>query len=105
MIYSIFDKVSKQWSAPFIMTNDETAIRSWKHDCQKVPAEYLGDYDLYSIGYWNPTGLSDSKESEKVLLILFHLLERISFLNLFCLDLLSLRKNRKFLILRLVNNG
>lgn len=67
MIYSIFDKVSKQWSAPFIMTNDETAIRSWKHDCQKVPAEYLGDYDLYAIGYWNPTGLYDSKESEKVL--------------------------------------
>lgn len=67
MIYSIFDKVSKTWSAPFIMTNDETAIRSWKHDCQKVPAEYLGDYDLYSIGYWNQNGIFDSKESEKAL--------------------------------------
>ena len=61
MIYSIFDKVSKTWSAPFIMVNDESAIRSWKHDCQKVPAEYLGDYELYSIGYWNQNGIFDSK--------------------------------------------
>lgn len=53
-LYCIYDKVSKELSAPFLSKNDETAKRMWKNDCQKVSAENLKDYDLVCVGYFDP---------------------------------------------------
>ena len=52
-LYCIFDKVSKELSAPFVSKNDQTARRMWKNDCKKVPPEDLKDYDLVCIGHFN----------------------------------------------------
>ena len=51
-LYCIYDKVSKELSAPFVSKNDQTARRMWKNDCKKVPAEDLKDYDLVCIGHF-----------------------------------------------------
>lgn len=53
-IYCVYDKVSKELSAPFLSKNDQTARRMWKNDCKKVPPEDLKDYDLVAVGHFNP---------------------------------------------------
>lgn len=53
-LYSIYDKVAETYSPVFAMQNDATAIRSWKHDCEKVPADALKDYELVALANWSP---------------------------------------------------
>lgn len=52
-MYSIYDKVSKKFNAPFLAENDEVANRSFQLSCKSNP--FSSDFDLYRLGTFDIT--------------------------------------------------
>lgn len=51
-IYSIYDKVSKRFNAPFLAENDDVANRSFQNGVKSNP--FASDFDLYCVGIFMP---------------------------------------------------
>lgn len=50
-LYSVYDKVSKRFNAPFVAENDEVANRSFQLGVKDNP--FSEDFDLYDVGTFN----------------------------------------------------
>lgn len=51
-MYSVFDKVSKNFNAPFVAENDAVALRSFYHGVKDSP--FCDDLELYCVGSFDP---------------------------------------------------
>lgn len=47
-LYSVYDRVSKRFNAPFVAENDNVAERSFQFGLKDKP--FASDMDLYSVG-------------------------------------------------------
>lgn len=53
-LYSVYDKVAKEFADPFKQNNDDSACRAflaWLKGDQRIHSE---DYALYLVGYFSP---------------------------------------------------
>ena len=51
-LYSVYDKVAKEYAAPFMQNNDDSAVRavlSWLRSDPKIQSE---DYSLSCVGHF-----------------------------------------------------
>ena len=48
-LYSVYDKVAKEFSAPNAAKNDDVAVRQYQGLIQSLPAHVQADYELYRL--------------------------------------------------------
>lgn len=55
VLCSVFDKQSRQFSAPFVSYTQETAVRDFARavrDSKGMPDKFPVDFELYAVGGW-----------------------------------------------------
>lgn len=65
-LYSVYDKVAKEYAGPFMQNNDASAVRafvSWLRSDSKIQCE---DYSLYLVGHFDVNSGSVVPELKEV---------------------------------------
>lgn len=54
-LYSVYDKVMKEFAPPFVAKNDDVAVRNYINGAKRIPN--INDLQLFCLGVWNSEDL------------------------------------------------